>query len=128
MLGFARCEQRLDCARWRPKTRLVSNRQLERYQVSNESPKADTRDIVAELAQEAEAQRRRLLGKVQDSTKRNVLNYSATAVGAPGEIMMTPEIVNLTRVMSKEKSVRRLSSPSENWKQARGEAESASTE
>lgn len=69
--------------------------------MSSESSNRETRDIVAELAQEAEAQRRRLLTEIESSTKRNVLNYSATAVGAPGEIMMTPDIVNLTRVMAK---------------------------
>ncbi len=69
--------------------------------MSSQPSKRDARDIVAELAQEAEAQRRRLLAEIEKSTKRNVLNYSATAIGAPGEIMITPDIVNLTRVMAK---------------------------
>ena len=67
----------------------------------NESSDLDTRDIVAELAQEAEGQRRQLLTEIEQTTKRNVINYSATAIGASGEIMITPDIVNLTRVMAK---------------------------
>lgn len=69
--------------------------------MSSELSNRDKRDIVAELAQEAEAKRRRLLAEIEKSTKRNVLNYSATAVGAHGEIMIVPDIVNLTRVMTK---------------------------
>ncbi len=56
-------------------------------------------DIVPEIAEEPEARRRDLLAEIERTTKRNALNYSATAVGAPGEVMATPDIVNLTRVM-----------------------------
>lgn len=63
--------------------------------------KGDARDIVPEIAQEAEARRRDLLAEIEKSTNRNVLNYSATASGKPGEIMFIPDILNLTRVMEK---------------------------
>jgi hypothetical protein len=56
-------------------------------------------DIVPDIAQEADAARRRLLAEIGVETCRNVLNYSATAIGAAGEIMFTPDILNLTRVM-----------------------------
>ncbi len=69
--------------------------------MSGDPEKADTQDIVPEIAQEAEARRRKLLVEIESTTKRNVLNYSATANGALGEIMFTPDILNLTRVMEK---------------------------
>lgn len=69
--------------------------------MSGEPIKDVTEDIVPGIAQETEARRRSLLADIEDHTKRNVLNYSATAHGAPGEIMFTPDIVNFTRVMQK---------------------------
>lgn len=73
--------------------------------MSSPPRKSDTPDIVPEIAQEAEGRRRKLLIEIEKITKRNVLNYSATAVGLPGEIMMTPDIVSLTRVMAKGKGL-----------------------
>lgn len=63
-------------------------------------------DIVPDVAQEAEAARRKLLSEIESLTGRNVLNYSATAVGAPGEIMFAPDILNLTRVMHDDRESR----------------------
>lgn len=64
-----------------------------------DQPTPDSRDIVPDIAQEAESARRCLLAEIEQLTKRNALHYSATYWGAPGEIMFTPDIVNLTRVM-----------------------------
>ncbi len=61
----------------------------------------DVRDIVPEIAQETEAARRKVLRSIEETTKRNAVNYSATFLGAPGEVMFTADIVNLTRVLSK---------------------------
>lgn len=57
------------------------------------------RDIVPDIAQEAEAARRRCLASIETRSKRHAIHYSATYLGAPGEIMFTPDIVNLTRVL-----------------------------
>jgi hypothetical protein len=73
--------------------------------MSHKSKKDDTPDIVPEIAQEAEGRRRKLLSEIEKITKRNALNYSATAIGQPGEIMWTPDIVSLTRVMAKSEGL-----------------------
>lgn len=74
--------------------------------MSGQPQEGSTRDIVPEIAQEAEGRRRQLLVEIERLTQRNALNYSATAIGMPGEILMTPDIVNLTRVMSKGERLR----------------------
>ncbi len=66
----------------------------------DERKTSGARDIVPGIAQETEARRRDLLRDIEAHTQRNVLNYSATATGASGEIMFTPDILNLTRVMT----------------------------
>lgn len=96
---------RRGCDSWAGNTAYRRGSSGERI-VSSEPSKPDTRDIVAELAQEADEKRRTLLAEIQNKTNRNVLNYSATAVGASGEIMMTPDIVNLTRIMVKDRGLR----------------------
>lgn len=73
----------------------------------SDEPKKDViEDILPEIAQEPEARRRHLLADIEKHTKRNVLNYSASARGAPGEIMFTPDIVNFTRVMQKREQLK----------------------
>ncbi len=69
--------------------------------MSTQPREGNAQDIVPEIAQEAEGRRRELLTDIEGITHRNAVNYSATAVGLPGEIMMMPDIVNLTRVMAK---------------------------
>lgn len=57
-------------------------------------------DIIAEIVQEPDTERRSLIAKIEGITKRHILNYSTTRFGSPNEIMHHGDILNLTRVMS----------------------------
>jgi len=61
----------------------------------------EARDIIPEIAREAEEHRRAFIAEIEKQTNRHVLNYFAPATGQPGTIMFLPDIMNLTRVMVK---------------------------
>ena len=60
----------------------------------------ESSDIIAAVVEEPDAERCNLIAKIEGLTGRHGLNYSATAFGAPAEIMHQGDIINLTRVMS----------------------------
>lgn len=74
----------------------------------SEGPTRDneTRDIVPEIAREAEERRRAFIADIERQTKRHVLNYFAPATGQPGTIMFAPDVMNLTRVMVKRSGLK----------------------
>jgi hypothetical protein len=58
-------------------------------------------DIVPQIVDESSRLRRELILKIEEETRRNVVNYSATAFGFSTEVMDSSDIVNLARVMSR---------------------------
>ncbi len=74
--------------------------------MSRKPKKDDSPDILLDIAQEAEGRRRKLLSEIEKITKRNALNYSASALGLSGEVMWTLDIVNLTRVMARSEGLK----------------------